>query len=489
MSGFAQRRTKIVCTLGPATDSSKNIERLVAAGMNCARLNFSHGTLEEHSEVITRVRQISKKHEKPISIMQDLPGAKIRVGKLRNGAIELRRGDAVSLVSSNSARSDKTIPIRATRLIDYVPVGASIYLSDGLIRLRVTSKTASVLNCRCQNGGRLLSGKGVNIPDLAKEFQGFTAKDQKFLEFGLDQGVDLVAVSFVQGGLDIRRVKQIVQRKLKTELKRPWIIAKIERKEALRNLDEIIDVSDGVMVARGDLGVENPIEQVPIIQKIVISKCNAKAVPVITATQMLESMVENPRPTRAEASDAANAVLDGTDALMLSEETAIGSFPVECVRTLDRIARSSEDWIFSNRVRSGIRAAFGAGSTDALPSAASSLSEEMHAALIVCPTSNGRLARRISRERSAANIVSLVGSAELYRKLAVKWGVSPVLTKESSSRLWDSSSSTEQLGRTISRCLLEAGFGKKGDKIVIARDASEGTGALADLLLTTRIQN
>jgi pyruvate kinase len=481
------RKTKIVCTLGPASDSLEMIERLMMAGMNCARLNFSHGTPEEHLEVMNRVRRVSSTHGRSVAIMQDLPGAKIRVGDLKGGAITLRRGEIVTVTSSREPADENEIPIRQKNLIEFVPIGASVYLSDGLIRLKVISKDLGTLKCRCLNGGRLLSGKGVNIPELAHGFKGFTSQDQKLLEFGLKHDVDLVAISFVESAENIRHVRHIIE-KIKPDGSNPWLVSKIERKEAVRNMREIVAVSDAVMVARGDLGVENPVEDVPIIQKTLISECNRKAVPVITATQMLESMVTNPRPTRAEASDASNAVLDGTDALMLSEETAVGAYPVECVRTLDRVARSSENWIFSNSGRNYGRA-FNLAN-DALPESAVSLSREVGADLLICPTMSGGLARRISRERPSVPLVALTYSSELGRKLSIVWGVTSLDFMENPEIIWGAgrSSSIELLRKTIGSKLIFSRFARAGEKVVLARDTFEETRQTGDLLLTMEVQ-
>jgi pyruvate kinase len=482
-----RRKTKIVCTLGPASSSLQMIGRLIAAGMNCARLNFSHGEPDEHLAVIRKVRSLSESHREPIAIMQDLPGAKIRVGTLKGGSITLKRGASVRIVNSESSDEEDTIPIRQKHLVDFIPVGASVFLSDGLIRLRVISKNASGVVCRCQNGGKLLSGKGVNIPELAHGFKGFTEQDKNDLLFGLQHGVDLIAVSFVKGAADILHVKKIIE-STKSRRSSPWIVAKIERREAVHNMSEIVSVSDAVMVARGDLGVENPVEKVPVIQKKLIAECNRMAVPVITATQMLESMVQNPRPTRAEASDASNAVLDGSDALMLSEETAIGAYPVECVRTLDRVARASENWI-SNMGDGIIGSTSRFFSVDALPSGAVSLSNEAKATSIICPTMTGKLARRISRERPGVPIVALASHPELSRKLSLVWGVIPLTFEESHENVWGTGRSTsiDILRQTVGKAMISSGLGKKGDKIVLARDTFEQSRKLGDLLVTTEI--
>ncbi len=492
---FRRRKSKIVCTIGPSTNSPKMIERLARSGMDCARLNFSHGTPDRHLQVIQNIRIVSERVGKQIAIMQDLPGPKMRVGKLQGGSMALRRGSVVTLITGEEESTvPDVIPVHVEKLAKYVPVGATVFLSDGLIRLRVISKTPRELKCRCLNGGQLLSGKGVNIPDLAKGFRAFTDLDQKYLLFGLKNKVDLVAVSFVKSAEEIRRVKAFIAASMKKGSEEaPWIVAKIERREAVENMDELIEASDAVMVARGDLGVENPVERVPIIQKELISACNIGAVPVITATQMLESMVSNPRPTRAEATDVANAVFDGTDALMLSEETAIGQFPIECVKTLDNVARSAEAWLYDRPAQKShgwFSFSVADRTEDALSEAATRLSKEVRSKLIVCPTSTGELARRISRERPSADIIALTDNETTARKLEIVNGVHSLLVRngdragEKVGQNW----SIERAMKIVSRVIQDNRLGKVGDRIVLARDSFEQINQQGDLLLVMELQ-
>jgi pyruvate kinase len=459
-----RRRTKIICTLGPSSNSSEMVSRLSKAGMNCARLNFSHGTLKSHLQTIQTVRAVSEELGRFIAIMQDLPGPKIRVGMLPGGTMNLRRGQIVQLVPDGEASGENDlIPVHQLHLARYVPVGAMIFLADGTIRLEVVGKTGSRLRCRCLNGGSLLSGKGINIPDIQRSFQGFTDLDKEYLKFGIENDVDLVAVSFVRSAKEIENVRAFIKSRTSDP---PWIISKIERREAVENASSVVRASDAVMVARGDLGVENPIEQVPIIQKMIISECNREAIPVITATQMLESMVGNPRPTRAEATDVANAVFDGTDALMLSEETALGAYPVDCVKVLDRVARVAEKWIELG-IQNG---SDGKPRKDkGLSQATSRLASQTGSKLIVCSTKNGSLARQISRERPSAEIIAITRSKTTANRLEIVRDVFPLVIDRERGEGF----SLKTLEASVSRIVRQKKVAASGDKIVFARNNSE----------------
>ena len=409
---------------------------------------------------------------KQIAIMQDLPGPKIRIGRLKDDTLDLSRGQVVVLESDLTA-SKSSIPVRQENLPKYVPLGALIFLADGTIKLQVISKTRTKLECRCLNGGKLLTGKGVNIPELQKSFQGFTEQDKKYLNFGLEHLVDIVAVSFIRSAKEMDAVRNFIQSRTKHA---PWIVSKIERREALVNLTSVIKASDAVMVARGDLGVENPIEQVPLIQKMIISICNSEAIPVITATQMLESMVSNPRPTRAEATDVANAVLDGSDALMLSEETAIGAYPVECVKVLDRIAKLTESWEEPRQQPYNLR-----GNTDlGLAQASARLSRETRSKVILC-TASESLVCQIAREGPSANIVPLAKNALAANRLSIVRNVFPIL---SSSEI-KYSSSVDNLSEIVSKIVLSKKVARVGEKAILALDS----GTKSQLLLALTIKS
>ncbi len=331
-------KTKVVCTIGPATSSRRMLGRLTKAGMNVARLNLSHDTLNDHVANVHRIRRVARELGIPIGILFDLPGPKIRVGKLSPEPITLKEGGLVTLTGQRASGNPRIIPISHPNILRDLNKGDVIFLADGTIRLVVAKiKTDEVL-CRVIRGGVLFSGKGVNIPGKKIGLRALTSKDVSLLRFALRQGADFLGLSFTSTSEDIVRAKRIT---LQAE-SHAWIIAKIETRQAIQNFDDIVQKADGVMVARGDLGVEMEIEDVPILQKEIISKANAAGKPVITATQMLESMVTNPTPTRAEATDIANAIIDGTDAIMLSEETAVGKYPVEAVRVMKKVALATE---------------------------------------------------------------------------------------------------------------------------------------------------
>jgi pyruvate kinase len=477
-----RRRTKIICTLGPSSTSFETIAGLARAGMNCARLNFSHGTLRSHLQSIKTVRSVSEKLGKFIAIMQDLPGPKIRVGIIPGGMINLKRGQIVDLVPDGEDVDSDAIPVHQLHLAKYVPVGATIFLADGTIRLEVIGKTGDRVKCRCLNSGSLLSGKGINIPQIQRSFRGFTDLDKEYLKFGVQNEVDLVAVSFVRTAKEMQNVRQFIKSRTSDP---PWIISKIERREAVENALSVIKASDAVMVARGDLGVENPIEQVPVIQKMIISECNQEAIPVITATQMLESMVTNPRPTRAEATDVANAVLDGTDALMLSEETAVGSYPIECVKVLDRVARVAERWVDHGNEVDGVHTNTRRQKGKGLSQATSSLATQKGAKLIVCSTKIGALAKQIARERPDAEIIAITKSRTVANRLEIVRDVFPLVTVEEIGR----EASMKTLENSISKIILQNHIARSGDKIVFARNDSEYNGSpkQSELLISLQI--
>jgi pyruvate kinase len=332
-------KTKIVCTIGPACSDPEILSRMIHSGMNVARLNFSHGTREDHAQMVRMIRKASEKTGVPVAILQDLRGPKIRVGEIKPPGINLRTGETLILTTDQVTGEKNRVSVSYPYLSEDVSVGDSILLADGLMELVVTRSTASELYCEVITGGTLTSHKGINLPSGSIRTPAITEKDKADLAFGLSQEVDYVAMSFVRRAEDVRRAKEIIAN---AGCNTP-VIAKIEKHEALNDIDNIVDVSDGIMVARGDLGVEIPLENVPGTQKTLVRKGNEAGKPVIIATQMLRSMVDSPRPTRAEATDVANAVLDGADALMLSEETAMGSYPVRAVEYMARIAKVSEE--------------------------------------------------------------------------------------------------------------------------------------------------
>jgi len=457
---FSRRRTKIVCTIGPATNSARMLERLAIAGMDCVRLNFSHGKPSEHLQVIESIRKISERTGKQIAVMQDLPGPKFRIGKVKNGSVNIKKGSLLTLTTKNIEGSSEVIPLRSQDLPRHVPEGGTIFLSDGSIKLKVLHVTRGTIQCKCELGGVLLSGKGVNVPQLKKGLEAFTQKDKEFLRFGLEHNVDSVAVSFVRKASDIEAVRDFVKRK-GGEVS---VIAKIEKREAVDNIGTIIEVSDALMVARGDLGVENPIEQVPELQKEIISDCNSRGVPVITATQMLESMVSNPSPTRAEVTDVANSIFDGTDAVMLSEETAIGKYPIECVKTLNKVAVRAEYQMLRSKKSLSMDSPYSEDIREAISAAAVRISNTIGAKAIITRFGSDDIASKISRFRPNAPILAISDTYVALRKLKIVWGVFPITADKKEGRDRTLTAATERL--------LQKGLLRSGDKIVLVHDGA-----------------
>lgn len=418
------RRTKIVATLGPATEGEQSIRRLLAAGMDAARLNFSHGSHEVHSRAIAAVRSAAGAERRPVAIIADLQGPKIRVGELPEEGIRILRGQEVRLTPRRSRGEEGTIPVVFADLRQTVSAGDRVLIDDGRVSLKVLDQNGgSEVICRVVNGGLITSRKGVNFPGVSLNISALTAKDQQDLDFALQAGVDYVALSFVRKAADVEELKALIDRKAGRRVR---VIAKIEKHEAIRNIREIISAADAVMVARGDLGVEIAPERVPYWQKEIIRLAMEDAKPVITATQMLESMIASPTPTRAEASDVANAVYDGTDAIMLSGETAVGRYPVRAVQTMNRIARTVEG---SLKRGDGICQTAGGSVTRAISAAACELAASISARAIVTPTSTGTTALEVAKHRPRAPVLSVSSDPDVVNQLTLVWGVSPFLVE------------------------------------------------------------
>ncbi len=453
------RKTRIVCTLGPAVDSVEAVEHLLRAGMNVARLNFSHGTHQEHQERIGRAREASRRTGLSVAFMVDTKGPEIRTGRIEgDGDIELRVGNRITLTTEEVPGNAELLSVSYRRLPDEVRPGSCIFIADGLIELEVVGVLDKRINCVVRSGGTIGSRKNVNVPGVRTSLPAVTAKDREDIAFAADQGLDFVAASFVRRPENVAGVKDLL-----SEYDSPMrVIAKIEDQEGLENVDEIIRVSDGVMVARGDLGVQLSIEQIPMAQKRIIDKCNRSSKPVITATQMLDSMIYNPHPTRAELTDVANAIFDGTDAVMLSGETAGGKYPVESVKVLDRIAlavESSEEY-----VASCARHAKTTPDTPdigyAVAKSAFSLAQDVGAAAIITPTLRGNSPRMLSRFRPKADIIAATVSETVQRQLLLHWGVIPVLTELVND--------SDQMIQNSIRQALAAGYVKRLDRVVTA---------------------
>ncbi len=421
------RRAKIVATIGPASESEAMLERLIRAGVNVARLNFSHGTHEQHAAHIAAIRAISKRLNNPVGILQDLQGPKIRIGKLPS-PLQLFEGQQVTLYAAEDEAPDaigQVIPVDFRQLFESVQTGERLLLDDGRLTLEVDSVSTRGLEAHVIVGGLLTSHKGINLPGVQMRISGYTSKDEADLAFGVSHGVDAVAVSFVRTSEDVTHVRAEMERFSKGK-PAPMLIAKLERPEAIENLEAILSVVDGVMVARGDLGVEMPPERVPVLQKHIIRRASARAKLVITATQMLESMINNPLPTRAEASDIANAIFDGTDAVMLSAETASGQYPLEAVEIMSRIIEEAESHFteWGTELEPG-----GLGESDAATMARASheLAHDRDVAAVSVFTVTGSTAWLMSKVRPTKRILAFTPEVATYRKLAFLWGVYPQL--------------------------------------------------------------
>ena len=420
-------KTKIICTLGPASQSVDKLVELIQAGMDVARLNFSHGTYEDHLVSINNVREASKLTGEHICILQDLCGPKIRTGKLQHQSIELKEGTTFTFTIDEVMGDERRVTTTYRELPEDVKASDTILLDDGKMALRVVSKTAKDVNCTVINGGILKENKGMNLPGVKLSTPSLTEKDIEDLKFGLAHDVDYIALSFVRSAGDIQHLRSVIQQQTKVRVP---IVAKIEMKEAIDVIDSIVAESDAIMVARGDLGVEMMPEDVPILQKMIVRKCNEAGVPVIIATQMLESMIENPRPTRAEASDVANAVLDGADAVMLSAETSIGNYPIDTVQTMDRIICRAEIRKHDHLNIKQIPAEIQENVFDAIARAACVLARQVNATAIVPITHSGATAIRISKYRPESRIVAVTSNQRILRSLNLVWSVRGIVIKD-----------------------------------------------------------
>ncbi|MEI7437189.1 MAG: pyruvate kinase, partial [bacterium] len=449
------RRTKIVCTIGPVSRSPEILDRMMRAGMDVARLNFSHGTQAEHAEVIQRIRAIAQKLGRPVAILQDLAGPKVRIGEIANGPVVLKSGDPYTLTARDVPGNGHEVSLVYKELPDDVCAGDTLLLADGALEMKVESVKGPDILCRVVVGGPLSSHKGINLPTSSISAPILSEKDKSDLAFGLKQGVDYVAISFVRSAKDVLAARRFMQQQ---GIERP-LIAKIEKHEALDNIDDIIKVVDGVMVARGDLGVEIPLERVPHIQKMLIEKANRAGKPVITATQMLKSMCENPRPTRAEVNDVANAVLDGTDAVMLSEESAAGSYPVLAVETMAKIAAETDNGFPNRAWTHRFENEQDIDPQDAVAIAACELAEDIHAAVIVTCTNSGSTTRRVARCRPPQPILAPTADADTYHRLALIWGAVPLK--------FDAVQSDEEMILMMRKAIGATGLVKPGQTLVV----------------------
>jgi len=462
------RRTKIVATIGPATESPERLRQLIEAGATTFRLNFSHGDHSEHAARIATIRQVAASLGVHVGILQDLQGPKIRLGRFAAGPITLAKGDPFTLTSRQVPCTREIATVTYDKLTDEVLPGSRILLDDGRVEMLVerVDQAEQNLHCSVTVGGVLSNNKGVNFPDVQLSIRALTDKDRTDLAFGLEQGVDWVALSFVRNPSDMLEIKELIA----GHGHATPVVAKIEKFEAIDQIDDILHLCDGVMVARGDLGVEMPAEAVPLLQKELIRKCNSLGIPVITATQMLDSMVSCPRPTRAEVSDVANAILDGTDAVMLSNESAVGDFPVEAVATMDTVARRIErDYplrILDSHMATTI--------PNAICHAVSTVARQLNAAAILPLTDSGATARNVSKFRPSTPILAITSDEKVARQLQLVWGVHPLLVAE-----MNSSSSTFVEAMRLAR---QQGLVVDGDLVVQTAGSTAGVSGSTDLL-------
>jgi len=444
------RKTKIVCTIGPASRDPRIVRKLVPH-VDLFRINFSHGDRETHLDEIRTIRREAKRAGRIVAILQDLPGPKIRVGRMANGSVDLARWSQPVLVSADIEGDASRVPINNVDLLRSVKSGDVLHLADGTIRLRVDKPVDDGVRCTVLAGGVLSSGKGVNAPGVRFKIEYPTPKDITYLKFGVGHGVDFIAASFVRTPSDVRAIKKLLP------ANGPMLIAKIEKKEAVANLDTILAESDGAMVARGDLGIEVPIETVPAIQKSMIRKCNEAGKPVIVATQMLMSMVSFPVPSRAEVTDVSTAILDGTDAVMLSDETTVGKYPVESVRMIDKIARSTER-LLSSYARPLLEVE-SSETGAAIARAACKLADYVGAKAIVAPTQTGTTAKRVSMYRPSQPIIAICGDERVARQLRLYRGVATIVTRPAKS--------LDSLFEEADLAAERLGLAKKGERIVV----------------------
>ncbi|WP_304681289.1 pyruvate kinase [uncultured Clostridium sp.] len=451
------RKTKIICTIGPASENPEILSQIIEAGMNVSRHNFSHGDHEEHAARINLVKELAKKHNKEIAVMLDTKGPEIRTGKFDPKKVELQEGAKFTVhAGGDVVGNTEECSVTYAGLANDVKPGDTILIDDGLVGLTVESIEGNKIHCKVQNTGFVATHKGVNVPGVSIQLPALTEKDIADLKFGCEIGVNAVAASFIRKASDVEAIREILNANSGEHIQ---IISKIENQEGVDNIDSILAASDGLMVARGDLGVEIPFEKLPAVQKMMIEKCNAAGKPVVTATQMLDSMMRNPRPTRAEVSDVANAILDGTDAIMLSGESANGDWPVESVQTMARIAIETEKKLNYETAVSKAKSHTPAVS-GVISRAACNAANELKAAAIVSSTKSGSTARRISQCRPDCAIVAVTPCEKVAKSLAFCFGVYPVVAEDQNS--------TDAMMANATKLAVENGFAKSGDTVIIA---------------------
>ncbi len=465
------RKTKIVCTIGPASESIEKLTQLMEAGMNVCRLNFSHGDHEEHAARIKNIREAAAKLDKTVAILLDTKGPEIRTHNFVNGSAELVEGSEVTISMEEVEGTAEKFSVTYKGLAEDVHPGSKILLDDGLIGLEVLQVEKGEIRARVMNNGTIKNKKGVNVPGVSVNLPGITEKDANDILFGIEQGVDFIAASFVRRASDVLEIRELLEENNATHIQ---IIPKIENQEGVDNIAEILEVSDGLMVARGDLGVEIPAEVVPLVQKDLIKRCNALGKPVITATQMLDSMQRNPRPTRAEASDVANAIFDGTDAIMLSGETAAGEYPVESVQTMHNIASRTETALQHKKLLRSTSEQTGNTMTEAISQSVAHTALNLDAKAIVAPTESGFTARMISKYRPKAPIIAVTSNDFVARRLSLVWGVTAQLSKPAAH--------TDEMLEIAVQEALASTLVKQGDLVVITAGVPVGESGTTNMM-------
>ncbi len=466
------RKTKIVCTIGPASESPEMLRKLIRAGMSVARLNFAHGEPEEHTARIRNIREAAAAENTYVAVLIDTKGPEIRIGKMEEAFVELVPGEHVTLTTEEVLGTKDRIHVTYKQLPQDVKPGGIILIDDGLVRLEVVKAEGTEITCLIRNGGRLKPRKGVNVPGVKTSLPGVTEKDIRHIKYGVEQKIDIIAQSFVRKAEDILEIKHILDELGAGHIQ---VIAKIENDEGVENLDAIISVADGIMVARGDLGVDLPVEDVPLVQKDMIRRCNLAGKPVITATHMLESMQMNPRPTRAEAGDVANAVFDGTDAVMLSGESAAGKYPLESVETMARIAAKAEGALdsYSWLTLQADRKTYDV--TGAIGQAVAQAALELGAKAILALTESGFTARMIAKHKPKAPVIAVSSKSSVLHALTVSWGVIPVLRKEQVA-------STDEAILAAVELAKAAGHLQDSDLVVVTAGVPAGATGTTNLL-------
>lgn len=466
------KKTKIVCTIGPASEKEQVFEKLVLSGLNVARLNFSHGTHEEHQRRIDVIKKVREKLDTPVAIMLDTKGPEIRTGDFENGVVDLVEGQEFTITTRDIIGNSNICSITYKGLPQDVSTGDSILIDDGLIELKILEVTNDTdIKCIVINPGPVKNHKGVNVPGIKINLPAITQKDIDDILFGIENEIDFIAASFIRKASDVIEIRKILENHKANDIQ---IISKIENQEGVDNIEEIIQISDGIMVARGDLGVEIPTEEIPLVQKTIIKKCNEVGKPVITATQMLDSMMRNPRPTRAEVTDVANAIFDGTDAIMLSGETAAGKYPTEAVKTMANIALRTEHSLDYKEMLRNKSIGKDITVTNAISHATCSTAEDLGAAAIVTATSSGYTARAVSKFRPSAPIVAVTPKKDVMRKLMLVWGVYAILSKGADS--------TDEVIDYSVNSAIEKGYIKQGDLIVITAGIPVGVAGSTNLI-------